>query len=68
MERPRQKVGCVVNLPPIDRKATQEALREWCLREAVAADELAVEAERTAKAWREAAEGLRRAAKELEKL
>ena len=52
----------------IDTKAADTRLREWCLKEAIAADALAVEAERTAKAWKEAAEGLRRAAEELPKL
>lgn len=40
-------------------------LREWCEREADAADQRAAEAERMAKAWREAAAGLRRTAEAL---
>lgn len=41
-------------------------LREWAEREALAADQMAKEGERTAKAWRDTAEGLRRLIKELE--
>lgn len=51
----------------IDTKAVNARLHAWCLKEALAADELALESERMAKAWREAAAGLRRAAKELER-
>jgi hypothetical protein len=50
----------IVTTEERDRK-----LHEWCQKEAVAADALVREAERTAKAWREAADGLRRAAAEL---
>jgi hypothetical protein len=50
----------------IDTKAAGARLLAWCLKEALAADQLALESERTAKAWREAAAGLRQAAKELE--
>ena len=52
----------------VDVKAANARLKEWCEREAIAADALAVEAERTAKAWKDAAEGLRRAAAELAEL
>jgi hypothetical protein len=40
-------------------------LREWAEREALAAEQMAKEAERTAQAWRDAATGLRKLAKEL---
>jgi hypothetical protein len=42
-------------------------LREWAEREALAADQMVKEAARTAQAWRDAAAGLRRLAKELKR-
>jgi hypothetical protein len=48
-----------------DTTERDSRLREWCEREAQAAEVHAQEAERIAKAWREAAAGLRRTAEAL---
>jgi hypothetical protein len=52
-------------MPAITMQERDARLREWAEREATAADDRAAECERLARAWRDAADGLRRVAREL---
>lgn len=65
-ELPAEHGGAIMSGPVIATEERNKRLREWCESEAAAADQRAAEAERMARAWREAADGLRRAAQELE--